>query len=700
MPTSKKPTAPGPNLFSPELYINRELSMLAFQRRVLEEAADVANPILERIKFLAILDANLEEFFMVRVAGLLAQVDSGSQEVGPDGTNPTAQLAAIRLEFTRLMKDAHRCLDQQLLPALGQSGILLKRFSELDPAQRQSITKYFHQTIFPVLTPLAFDPGRPFPHISNLSLNLAVVIRDKDAVEHFARVKAPDTLPQMVRVPETGKKASDTVTFVWIEEVIAANLGKLFPGMEIVAAYPFHVTRDAELAIKELEAEDLLETIAEGVKQRKFGTVVRLMVTREMPKSILKILVSNLEVDKEDVYKVEGCLSAKRLMQLLSINRPGLKEPPLAPYLAPALGPTSSDFFGTIRNNNILLHHPYESFQPVVELLRRAARDPDVLAIKMVLYRIGRDSPIVKELLEANANGKQVAVLVELKARFDEESNIEWARQLESEGVHVVYGLLGLKIHCKVALVVRREGKSIRRYVHIGSGNYNALTAQQYTDAGLLTTDDEIGEDATDLFNFLTGYSTKRDYKQLLVAPVNLRQRFEALIQREIDHQRAGRQGRIIFKMNALVDPGIIRALYRASQAGVSIDLIVRGVCCLRPGLPGISDNIRVRSIVGRFLEHSRMYSFGNGGSEEVYLGSADLMPRNLDRRVEVLVPLRAPALIRRVHEEILDTCLRDNVKSRKMLADGSYRKVGAAGAVRINAQSYLLLKASQQKAD
>ncbi len=700
MPTLKKQSAPGSNLNSPELYINRELSMLAFQRRVLEEAADVANPILERLKFIAILDANLEEFFMVRVAGLLAQVDSGSQEVGPDGTKPADQLAAIRIEFAKLMKDAHRCLDQQLMPALKQSGIFLRRFAELDVAQKQLITKYFHQTIFPVLTPLAFDPGRPFPHISNLSLNLAVLIRDKDGEEHFARVKAPDTLPQLIRVPDTGKKRSAAVTFVWIEEVIAANLGKLFPGMEIVAAYPFHVTRDAELAIKELEAEDLLETIAEGVKQRKFGTVVRLMVTREMPKSILKILVSNLEVDKEDVYKVEGALSAKRLMQLLSLKRPELKEPPLAPYLAPALGPASPDFFGAIRNASILLHHPYESFQPVVEFLRRAARDPDVLAIKMVLYRIGRDSPIVAELLEANANGKQVAVLVELKARFDEESNIEWARQLESEGVHVVYGLLGLKIHCKVALVVRREGKSIRRYVHIGSGNYNALTAQQYTDIGLLTTDNEIGEDATDLFNFLTGYSTKKDYKQLLVAPVNLRQRFEALIQREIDHQRAGRTGRIIFKMNALVDPGIIRALYRASQAGVSIDLIVRGVCCLRPELAGISDNIRVRSIVGRFLEHSRMYSFGNGGSEEVYVGSADLMPRNLDRRVEVLVPILSPALIRRIHEEILGTCLRDNVKSRKMLADGTYKKLIAPGAGRVNAQSMLMLKASQQKGE
>ena len=695
MPQSRKMVRPSPivrnPLLDPNLYINRELSMLAFQHRVLEEAANTANPILERLKFISILDSNLDEFFMVRVAALLAQVDSGSQEIGPDGTKPVTQLASVRKEFSRLMKEAQTCLEEQIIPQLSQEKIHIRKLSDLDPIQKQYVTKYFHSTIFPVLTPLAFDPGRPFPHISNLSLNLAVLIRDKQGEEHFARVKVPDTLPPLIRIKNSGKKAAAEVDLVWIEEVIAENLEKLFPGMEIVQAYPFHVTRDAELAIKELDAEDLLETIAEGVRQRRFGSVVRLMVTRAMPKSILKILMSNLEVDPGDVYRVADPISIKRLIVLCALDRPELKEPPLLPSTPQAIGASCEDFFGAIRDNNILLHHPFESFQPVVEFLQRAARDPNVLTIKMVLYRVGRDSPIVAALLEAMANGKQVAVLVELKARFDEESNIEWARQLESEGVHVVYGLLGLKIHCKVALVVRREGKSIRRYVHVGSGNYNAVTAQQYTDVGLFTSDEEIGEDATDLFNYLTGYSTKKDYKRLLVAPVNLRQRFEALIQREIDHQRKGKTGRIIFKMNSLVDPGIIRALYRASQAGVSIDLLVRGVCCLRPGIPGVSDNIRVRSLVGRFLEHSRLYGFHNNGQDEVYMGSADLMPRNLDRRVEVLVPLLSPHLILRVQKEIFGGYLADTVKSRKMLPDGSYKKVYAPGAKKVNIQAELL---------
>ncbi len=681
------------SLLDPSLYINRELSMLAFQRRVLEEAADSVNPILERLKFIAILDSNLEEFFMVRVSALIAQVDSGSQEIGPDGTKPITQLESVRKEFSRLMKDAQRCLDEQLIPRMKECGIHIRKLADLHPDQKQYITKYFHNTIFPVLTPLAFDPGRPFPHISNLSLNLAVQIRDRQGEEHFARVKVPDTLPQFIPVKTTGKPTSGITDVVWIEEVMAENLEKLFPGMEIVKAYPFHVTRDAEIAIKELESEDLLETIAEGVRQRRFGSVVRLMVTHAMPKSILKILMSNLEVDPGDVYRVGHPISLKRLMALCSLDRPDLKEPLLFPTTPAALDSSTDDFFGAIRENSLLLHHPFESFQPVVEFLRRAARDPNVMAIKMVLYRIGRDSPIVAALLEAMANGKQVAVLVELKARFDEESNIEWARQLESEGVHVVYGLLGLKIHCKVALVVRKEGKSIRRYVHIGSGNYNATTAQQYTDVGLFTCDEEIGEDATDLFNFLTGYSTKKDYKRLLVAPVNLRPRFEALIQREIEHQRKGRQGRIVFKMNALVDPGIIRALYRASQAGVSVDLLVRGVCCLIPGIPGISENISVRSLVGRFLEHSRLYAFHNGGKDELYMGSADLMPRNLDRRVEVLVPLLSPALIQRVREEIFGTYLADNVKTRRMQPDGSYKKLTAVRGKKVNAQAMLLAK-------
>ena len=684
------------SLRDPKLYINRELSMMAFQRRVLEEAENPANPILERIKFLAILDSNLDEFFMVRVAGLLAQVDSGSQEVGPDGITPRAQLSSIRKEVSRLMKDGQSLRDKHLIPALAKAGIHVSTLANLTQEQHNTVNRYFHETIFPVLTPLAFDPGRPFPLISNLSLNLAVVIRDSHGEERFARVKVPDTLPQLIPVIEKRKssKKNGTIsaTYVWIEELIGDNLAKLFPGMVIVAVHPFHVTRDAEIAIKELEAEDLLETIAEGVRQRRFGSVVRLKVTHDMPRSILKILMINLEVDPSDVYRLAPPISSKRTMFLYGLDRPDLKSPPLLPNIPPQLGNAVSgdDFFAVIRANNILLHHPFDSFQPVVEFLRHAARDPNVLAIKMVLYRIGRDSPIVAALLEANENGKQVAVLVELKARFDEESNIEWARQLESQGVHVVYGLLGLKIHCKVALVVRREATSIRRYVNLSSGNYNATTAQQYTDVGFFTCDEEVGQDATDLFNFLTGYSEKKDYRRLLVAPVNLRQGFEAMIDREIEHQKRHKKGRIILKMNALVDPAIIRALYRASQAGVSIDLLVRGICCLRPGLAGISDNIRVTSIVGRFLEHSRLYYFCNGGAEEIYMGSADLMPRNLDRRVEVLVPLRSPELIRKVKNEILEIYLKDNVKARRMSADGIYKRAPQRGKL-FNAQTWLL---------
>jgi polyphosphate kinase len=614
-------TRPALDLDDPSLYLNRELSLLAFQRRVLEEAEDESNPLLERVKFLAILGSNLEEFFMVRVAGLLAQMDAGTVEAGPDRMNPRAQLIAIRREVKKLLAEALKCLRDDILPSLAAEGIEILEYSELTPKQLATVNRYFEETVFPVLTPLAFDPGRPFPHISNLSLNLAVLIRDPRGTEHFARVKVPDSLPALVSVRESGRAARKhgrrpkRSGFVWLEQVIAANLGSLFPGMKVVEAHPFHVTRDADIAIKELEAEDLLESIEEGVRQRRFGDVVRLSVTDEMPDHILDILQSNLEVESTAVYRFRGPLSLKRLMPLYDLNRPELKYPPFVPSVPAALIPTEDDdVFALIRRQDVLLHHPFDSFQPVVDFLRKAAHDPHVLAIKIVLYRVGRNSPVVSALLEAMENGKQVAVLVELKARFDEESNIEWARALEREGVHVVYGLLGLKIHCKVAMVVRREGNSIQRYVHLATGNYNAVTAHSYTDIGLFTCDERIAEDVTDLFNYLTGYSAKSDYNELLVAPVNLRERFEALIEREIEHQQRGEPGHLIFKMNSLVDAPVIRTLYRASQAGVKIQLLVRGSCCLRPGIPGVSDNIEVVSIVGRFLEHSRIYYFRNGG--------------------------------------------------------------------------------------
>ena len=677
------------------LYVNRELSLLSFQHRVLDEAEDETNPLLERVKFLSILGSNLDEFFMVRVAGLIAQVEVGSAESGPDGLSPAAQLVAIRREVKKLLLEAHQCW-RKLSSELRDSGIHILDYSELNETQRATADAYFRQTVFPVLTPLAFDPGRPFPHISNRSLNLAAMIRDNEGQDRFARIKVPSTLPQFVPLDRHPKQTAKRrnrreLHFVWLEQVIIANLEDLFPGMRVEESHPFHITRDAEVAIKELEAEDLLETIEAGLRERRFGDVVRLMVTDEMPQEMLDILMSNLEVRTSELYRVHGPLSLSRLEGLYAIDRPDLKDAPFVPALPAALqNADDDDIFASVRRQDILLHHPFDSFQPVIDFLRKAAHDPDVLAIKMTLYRVGRNSPIVDALLEAMEEGKQVAVLVELKARFDEESNIEWARALEREGVHVVYGLVGLKIHCKVAMVVRREADTIRRYVHLSTGNYNALTAHVYTDIGLFTANEEIADDTTDLFNYLTGYSAKRDFQKLLVAPVTFREEFEGLIRREIAHQRNGESGRLIFKMNALVDPQVIALLYEASQAGVKIDLLVRGICCLRPGIPGVSDSIEVTSIVGRFLEHSRIYYFRNGGEEEIYLGSADLMPRNINRRVETLFPLESDSLIRSVKNDILAVYLADTVKARRMNSDGTYSRV-KPGAKPISSQDVLL---------
>jgi polyphosphate kinase len=686
------------DLSDPSLYINRELSLLAFQRRVLEEAENEQNPLLERVKFLSIVASNLDEFFMVRVAGLISQMDAGILDVGPDGMSPRAQLVAIRREVKRLTADAHACL-QKLDGELDQAGVCLLDYSELGGTQERVATKYFFETVFPVLTPLAFDPGRPFPHISNLSLNLAVIIRDEQGNEHFARVKVPDSLPQLVPVNRSPvqkvkrKRSDKRVEMVWLEQLIAAHLDALFPGMQIIEAFPFHVTRDADIAIKELEAEDLLESIEEGVRQRRFGSVVRLLVNAHMPSAMLEILTSNLEVESSDIYRINGPLSLKRLASLYSLDRPELKDAPFAPAVPAALAENADeDVFALIARQDVLLHHPFDSFQPVIDFLYKAAHDPGVLAIKGCLYRVGRNSPIVQALLEAVEEEKQVAVLVELKARFDEESNIEWAKALEREGVHVVYGLIGLKIHCKVMLVVRREGDRMVRYVHLSTGNYNAVTSHLYTDIGMFTASEEVAADVTHLFNFLTGYSAKHDYHRLLVAPVNLRARLQSMIEREIAHQKHGRKGHLIFKTNALVDPEMIRLLYQASQAGVRIQLLVRGICSLRPGIPGVSDNIEVTSIVGRFLEHSRAYYFRNGGEEEIYLGSADLMPRNLDHRVEVLFPLSAPELISRVRDGLLEAYLSDTARARRMLADGAYeQKKPARGKRRFNIQESLI---------
>ncbi|HEV8038571.1 MAG TPA: polyphosphate kinase 1 [Bryobacteraceae bacterium] len=662
------------DLRDPALYLNRELSHLEFQRRVLEEARDARNPLLERVKFLSILGSNIDEFFMVRVAGLMQQIENKVQEPGIDGRLPAETLGAIRVEVGLLMKEAYDFYRGELVPELAAAHIQLLDLAELEPQQRGILDTLFLDKIFPVLTPLAFDPGRPFPHISNLSFNLAVVVRDPSGPEHFARVKIPDSLPQFLPVSLACENAPGRCSFVPVEQLVMANLQHLFPGMEIVRAHTFRVTRDADVAIKELETDDLLESIEEAVWQRRFRDAVRLQVDAGMPDSMVEILVSNIEVEASSVYRVDGPLDLSRLRHLAALDRPDLKDKPFLPVTPPGFGAKEDDIFGLIRQEDQLLHHPYDSFQPVIEFLRKAAKDPDVVAIKMTLYRLGRNSPIVEALLEAVENGKQVAVLVELKARFDEESNIEWARALEREGVHVVYGLLGLKVHSKVALVLRREGDVIRRYCHLATGNYNPFTAKLYTDLGFLTCDDRIGADATDLFNYLTGYSHKKSFRKLLVAPLNLRQRLEELIQREIEVQRNGGQGRIIFKTNAIEDGPMIRLLYQASQAGVAIDMIVRGACCLRPNVPGVSDNIHVSSIVGRFLEHSRIYYFGNNGAEECYLGSADLMPRNLNRRVEVIFPVERPQLVQRLKDEILHAYLHDNRNARRMHKDGTYK--------------------------
>jgi len=689
------------NLRDPQWYLNRELSLLEFHRRVLEEAQDESNPLLERVKFLSIVGSNLDEFFMVRVVGLKKQVAAGVVELPADGVPPARALADIRKVASQLMSQARELFSDDLQPLLKKAGVFVLDYQALTDKQKENVDRYFDEVISKVLTPLAVDPGHPFPHISNLSLNLAVALRDPHGVERFARIKAPiNKLPRLLPIKRSSGSVRRDGTppqnhyFVWLEQVIAANLEKLFPGMEIVAAHPFRVTRDADMVIQELEADDLLETMEQSVRQRQFGSVTRLSLDDSMPARLREILIENLEVDLRDIYTVNGVLGLSDLMNIYQVDRPDLKDSPLRQSIPHALklDARDCDVFAAVRNEDILVHHPYDSFKPVVDFLQQAANDPDVLAIKQTLYRVGRNSPVVAALLEARQNGKEVAVLVELKARFDEESNISWAKMLEKEGVHVIYGLLGLKTHSKVALVVRKEGEHIRRYLHLATGNYNAITAQVYEDIGMFTSDEEIGADATDLFNYLTGYSAKKDYRRLLVAPVNLRSRMEELIDREIEHQRNNGCGHLIFKMNALVDPRMIRKLYLASQAGVKVDLFVRGMCCLRPGVPGLSENIRVSSIVGRYLEHSRIYYFCNGGNEDIYLGSADLMPRNINWRVEVLFPVQDRRIIRYLRDDVLDTYLKANHKVRLLQPDGSYQRVTPSlGDPRINPQDWLI---------
>ena len=675
-----------PKLDGAELYLNPHLSLLAFQRRVLEEAKDEGNPLLERVKFLSILASNIDEFFMVRVAGLWQQMDNRSMETNIDGRTPAEQLELIRQEVNALTAEMHR-LWEELVPELRKNGIRILETGELNPQQLTFVDDYFRREVYPVLTPLAVDQGRPFPHISNLSLNIGAVISNGDGQEHFARVKVPGTLPPLLALPSDAGE----LNFVWLEQAIIGNLRLLFPDMDIVKAVVFHVTRDAELAIQELETEDLLESVQEAVWRRRFRDAVRLQIDAEMPQKLIDILTSNLELDHNDVYRVQGPVDLSRLRALLSIDRPALKDKPFIASVPKGFAGPRAEIFAAIQEGDVLMHQPFESFQPVVDFLRAAARDPDVLAIKMTLYRVGRNSPIVEALLEAAQNEKEVAVLVELKARFDEESNIEWAQKLEAEGVHVVYGLPNVKVHCKMAMVVRKEGNQIRRYLHLGTGNYNPVTGRIYTDLGLFTCDEEIGADVADLFNHLTGYSAKKSYRKILVAPHTIRTGLERLIRREMERQEAHGDGHLIFKMNALEDAGMIRLLYEASQTGVKIDLIIRGVCSLRPGVPGVSETITVRSIVGRFLEHSRIYYFRNGGEDQVYVGSADLMPRNLNRRVEVLFPVEKPHLIRRLRDKILEKYLEDETNARVMRSDGTFQRIRGNGKKQVNSQLWFL---------
>lgn len=675
-------------LDDPRLYINRELGLLEFQRRVLEEARDERNPLLERAKFLAIFGSNMDEFFMVRVSGIRRQVLSHVATVTPAGMTPREELAAIRKLSLELFTAAQGFLQRRLLPHLNRAGVHILDYGRLNETQRARADHYFREVIHPVLTPLAVDPGHPFPHISNLSLNLAIVVRDPKGRERFARLKVPDTLPRLVPLKRSsgGERRDGTLPrhhyFVWIEQVIEANLALLFPGMEVVSAHPFRVVRDADIEIQEIEADDLLETMQQGIRRRKFGSVVQVSIYESMPAGVRELLLENLEARASDLFVMRSPLGLSALWQVYNaVERHELKFPPYLPFVPKPFRKASqpSDMFDAIRAGNILLHHPYDSFEPVVEFLRSAARDPQVLAIKQTLYRVGRNSPVVDALLEAAERGKQVAVLVELSARFDEESNIGWARLLEQTGVHVVYGVVGLKTHSKVAMVVRREGDGIRRYLHLATGNYNPVTAGMYEDIGIFTCDETAGVDATDLFNYLTGYSTKQDYRKLLIAPVTLRDRLEHMIERETQHAVAGRRAHIVLKANSLVDPPVIRLLYRASQAGVKVELFIRGICCLRPGWPGISDNITVTSTVGRYLEHSRVFYFLNGGDEEVYLGSADLMPRNLNHRVEVVFPVESPEHLRYLRDHALAAYRRDNAKTRVMRVDGSYLAPEAA---------------------
>lgn len=689
-------------LYNRRFLFNRELSWLEFNRRVLEEALDKNNPLLERLKFLAIFSTNLDEFFMIRVSGLKEQIAENVSELSPDGLSAGEQLREIREKLHPILKQQIDCLQNDVLPQLAEKGINLCNYQDLTKEEKQRLSEYFLKNIFPILTPQAVDASHPFPYTSNLSLNLGLMVEpDKNYSDgklkqlftqpRFARIKLPPNVPRLIPIDENETR------FAMLGELVAANIHYLFPNMKTSKCYLFRVTRDADIELREDEAGDLLRTMEEELHRRRFSFAVRLEVSQSMPKEMRQYLAGSIGLTEQDVYQISGFLNIPDLMLLYGLDFSELKDKPIS-YTIPNALRTSQNIFEVLKKQDILLHHPYTAYSTVTDFINAAADDDDVVAIKICLYRTGKDSPIVKALMRASENEKQVAALVELKARFDEENNIEWARRLENEGVHVIYGIRGLKTHSKVTLVVRREGDVLKRYIHLATGNYNPTTSKIYTDIGLLTSDEEIGKDATDLFNFLTGYSQQTNYQKLLVAPVNLRQKMMDLIKREAEHSKNGKPGHIIIKVNSLTDIESIHELYKAAQAGTKIDLIIRGICMLRPEIKQISENIRVISVVGRFLEHSRIFYFANDGNEEVYIGSADLMQRNLNRRVEVIVPIKDKHFKKYLKEEILWTYLKDNVNSQLLHHDGSYEKLKPSDESQIfDSQMYFVGKDTEK---
>lgn len=675
-----------------QFFFNRELSLLEFHARVLEEALDDRNPLLERLKFLSIFSSNLDEFFMIRVSGLKEELED-SNVVSPDGLTPGEQLAKVRERVLVLITEQARCLREDILPQLKDAGLSLVPYESLSRHEKESLKDYFMEKIFPILTPLAVDPSHPFPYISPLSVNIGLMVhaprevrligRRKDGDSRFVRIKVPSVVPRLVQI------GSSKARFVLLEEIIEANIQALFPGMNPGPCHRFRVTRDADIEIREEEAEDLLSQIQEELRRRRFGAPVRLEVSPDMPADMIEYLTSSLNLEADDVYAFDGPLHIQDLMSFFDCDRPDLKDNPFTPSV-PKWYESYDNIFEAIKDGDRLLHHPYDSYECVTGFINQAVEDPDVVAIKICLYRTGPESPIPPALIRAAERGKQVTALIELKARFDEEHNIEWARKLDEAGVHVVYGILGLKTHGKLTLVIRREGDTLKRYVHIASGNYNPTTSCTYTDLGMFTVNDAIGRDATELFNYLTGFSEQTDYRKLMVAPVDLREKLNALFDREIEHQRAGRPAHIVAKFNRLADLQIIEKLYEVSRAGVQVDLIVRGICMLRPGIPGLSENITVRSVVGRFLEHSRVFWFSNGGDDQVYIGSADWMSRNLRNRIEVVAPVTEPNAKRYLRDVLLNTYLSDNTKARELQPDGRYMPI-ERGSEAFNSQTYFM---------